>query len=385
MDLRVFEIFDSRGSSTLKAVMTVDNVRIESSVPSGKSTGSSEVKAYNGTIDDSIGFFYANKARIIDLLEAANQKEFDSGINDLYLSLGNAGGALSLVLSYIYLKYSAYKEHYSYLNEYAKVNDIPKPLGNVFGGGLHSNNLISVQEILALNLDDEIYQNVYNNISLYKHLEDVLKKSNTFFAKNDEGAISANISFQKALDLVSDSIDSLGLNTKIGLDMAASSFYKDGFYNFEGKSYSQEDFVDYLVDFFDNNRNIVYVEDPFFEESFESFSILQSSIDALVCGDDLYTTNVQRIMKGIEYNSTKAVLIKPNQIGNLSDTFAAIKLAKDNGLTCVISHRSGETEDSVISDLAVGMKVPFIKTGTISGERVVKLNRLIEISLDLEE
>ena len=313
----------------------------------------------------------------------SRQKDFDDILKEIDATdnFSNLGGNVSVALSMLFMKYKAYEsglDVYEYLNKKPKKADLPKPLGNVLGGGLHSNNILPVQEVLVSHLSKDVYKNIENNIKVYHELERILKSKNYFFGKNDEGAISTNIKFSVALKFLDKAIKNLKLNTKIGFDIAASSFYKNGKYIFEGKKYTEEKFSKYLETVLSDYSNIIYMEDPFYEESFDAYKKLQDKTKAMICGDDLFTTNVKRIKQGI--HSTKAVLIKPNQIGTLTDTYKAVKLAKDNDLTPVISHRSGETGDVTISHLAVGWKIPFIKTGTVSGGRISKLNELIYIN-----
>ncbi len=200
-----------------------------------------------------------------------------------------------------------------------------------------------------------------------------------FFGKNDEGAISVNVDFATALELLEEAIDQVGEKTKIGLDIAASEFYKNKVYSFENKKYPENEFSSFLQRLLKEHKDIVYLEDPFFEDSFEAFAGLQKKTSAMICGDDLYTTNLERLKEGIAKKSSKAILIKPNQIGTITKTQETVKYAQKHDIVPVISHRSGETCDTLISHLAVGWKIPFIKTGTVSGERLAKLNELIFI------
>lgn len=388
-EIMLYRVFDSRGGKTIEAIINQKGIKISAIAPAGKSTGTFEVCTFpltNGKpdVNKSLSFFEKNKKKIQNAFELSKQEAFDKFLKELdgTENFSKMGGSVSIALSMLFMKYSAFKagkDVYELFNPKPKNNDFPRALGNVLGGGLHSNNKLPIQELLVTHLDGKPIDAIEKNINVYHEMESLLKQRKMFFGKNDEGAISVNIGFRNALALIKEASRNLGYKTKIGLDVAASEFYKDGEYVFEGKTYTEDEFKEYLLDILSEFKEIVYIEDPFNEDSFEAFADLQKETDANVCGDDLYTTNVKRIKKGIKTKSTKAVLIKPNQIGTITDTYAAVKLAKENSKVPVISHRSGESSDATIAHLAVGWKIPFIKTGTVSGERLAKLNELIYI------
>jgi len=390
VNVELLKYYDSRGSPTVCAFLKYNNEIIQAIAPAGKSTGSHEVISYPlekgiPNIDLSFKFFKQNKKSIDQAFDFDNQEEFDSLLEELDESpnFQEIGGNLAITLSMLFLKYKAKQNKlqiFEYLNPKAKQKDLPKPLGNSFGGGVHSENGIPVQEFLVLNERKSIAENVKLNIDVYKTIEKELKKKKLFFAKNDEGALEAQIKFNQAIDFVEDAIDSVGEKSKYGLDVAANEFYTNKKYFFEKKKYSEEEFILFWQDFLKKHKKIAYVEDPFFEDSFDAFAKLQKKTNALICGDDLYTTNQERLQQGINKKSTKAILIKPNQIGTISRTIDTVKLAQKNDIDCVISHRSGESCDNTIAHLAVGLKgIKYIKTGTVSGERLAKLNELILI------
>lgn len=389
MKVELLKVFDSRGITTLSAFLKYDKEYIKSFVPSGKSTGTYEVCSFplkkgKPSIDESFAFFKKNKKAIETAMDFDNQEEFDSLLDDLDETgnFSDMGGSLALALSMLHLKFLAKKsgkEVFQYLNPKAKQKDIPKPFGNVIGGGLHSHNKIPVQEFLVLNTKKSVSENVELNIEVYNSVQNILDKKKIFFGKNDEGAISCNINFATALELLEEAIDEVGEKTKIGFDIAASEFYKNKIYSFENKKYSENEFSSFLQNLLKEHKDIVYLEDPFFEDSFDAFANLQKKTSAMLCGDDLYTTNLERLKEGIAKKSSKAILIKPNQIGTITKTQETVKYAQKQDIVPVISHRSGETCDTLIAHLAVGWKIPFIKTGTVSGERLAKLNELIFI------
>jgi len=389
VNVELLKVYDSRGMPTISAYLHYNNEYIFATSPAGKSTGSHEVISYPlvkglPNIDESLKFFKKNKLSINQAFTFDNQEEFDSFLEELDESpdFKEIGGNLAIALSMLFMKYSAKKENkllFQYLNTKPKIKDLPKPLGNVFGGGVHSEDGIPVQEFLILNEKKLLSENVKLNIDIYKTIQNELHKKKIFFGKNDEGAIEAKLSFDNAINLMENAIDKVNEKSKYGLDVAGSEFYKDKKYYFEKKKYSEKEFVNFWKEFLKKHKNLVYLEDPFFEDSFDAFAELQKKTKALVCGDDLYTTNVNRLALGIKKKSTNSILIKPNQIGTITRMQETIKLANKNNIKCVISHRSGETIDNTIAHLAVGLKIPYIKTGTVSGERLAKLNELIFI------
>ncbi len=372
------------------------NERIFAISPAGKSTGVHEVQVYpldkkgKVNIDLSFKFFEENRKAIEEAFEFDDQEEFDSLLEELdeTNNFSDMGGNLSTVLSMLFAKLQAKKKNlelYEYLNPKAKIKDLPKPLGNVVGGGLHSNNKISIQEFLVLNEEKKALKNIQMNIDVYHEIENILKSKRKFFGKNDEGAISFQANSFEVLDVIEQAIKNLGYKSKIGLDIAASSFYKNKKYEFEGKKYSESEYLQVLLDMLKNYKGIYYIEDPFDEESFGAFASLQKKTKSLICGDDLFTTNKERLMQGIKNKSAKAILIKPNQIGTISKTIETVNYAKKHDIIPVISHRSGESIDNTIAHLAVGLSIPYIKTGTVSGERLAKLNELIFIENRIED
>jgi len=395
--LSLLEVYDSRGDKTIKACLKTKEFSVHSYAPEGKSTGKHEVltfpideKTKQPSVKKGIEFFNAHKKDILAGFANKKQYNFDAMLKQMdgTDNFSNMGGSIAIALSMLFLKYSAMREElevYRFLNPKPNPDKMPKPLGNVIGGGLHSHDSLPIQEMLVTHLDCSVVESIDNNIKIYREIEKQLLAKKIFYGKNDEGAITANLSVREALQLIEKAKYNLGLNTKIGLDIAASSFYKEGYYHFGDLTMNESEFNKYINDVLDEFDNIIYVEDPFYEESFEAFADLQKQTKAYVCGDDLYTTNIDRIALGIAKKSTKAVLIKPNQIGTISDTYAAVQMAKDNDMIPVISHRSGETCDALIAHLAVGWELPFIKTGTLSGERLAKLNELIYIYNELKK
>ena len=276
------------------------------------------------------------------------------------------------------------------------VNELPFPLGNMMNGGAHAGiNAPDIQEFLvvpvgATNVSDAIFANA----SVHKKLKELIqiKDSNFTGGKGDEGGWVPNITNADALEIQAQACeevgDELGIEIRPSLDMAASELWdadKQKYVyaqdNIERDTGDQIDFVKDIIETY----NMFYVEDPFDESDFDGFAQLTAKVGnkCLVCGDDLFVTNKDILAKGIEMNAANAIIIKPNQIGSLSETYATVKLAKENGIVPVVSHRSGETTDETIAHLAVGFASPMIKTGAIGGERIAKLNELIRIEEEL--
>jgi enolase len=236
----------------------------------------------------------------------------------------------------------------------------------------------------------KVSEAVFVNAEVHKRVGKLIEKADKTFTggKGDEGAWAPNLGNEKTLELVSKACEEVsgevGIEIRPSLDVAASSIYDPGknvyFYKREGVRKDPGEQLEYIIKLVDT-YGLFYVEDPLHEEDFAGFAELTRKIGmkCLVCGDDLFVTNVERLKRGIEIGAANTVLIKPNQIGTLTDALDAVRLAKQHGYTTVISHRSGETPDETIAHLAVGWGATLIKTGAVGGERVAKLNELIRI------
>ena len=271
-------------------------------------------------------------------------------------------------------------------------NEIPYPLGNMINGGAHAGkNAPDIQEFLVVPVGAKnITEAVFANSSVHKRIGELIKAKDKSFTggKGDEGGWAPNLTNEDALEIQAKSCeeigDELGIEVRPSMDIAASSLWDDKqekyVYEREGVVRDSGEQVDFVEDII-NTYNMFFMEDPFHENDFEGFTELTKRIGdkCLICGDDIFVTNAELLQKGIDTCAANAIIIKPNQIGTLSDTYKTIKLAKDNNYTPVVSHRSGETTDETIAHLAVAFSCPLIKTGAISGERIAKLNELIRI------
>jgi enolase len=275
---------------------------------------------------------------------------------------------------------------------------LPYPLGNVLGGGAHAGKRApDIQEFLVIPIGAKNFADAaFANARVHKHVRALIEAKDPTFAggRSDEGAWAPDLDSLAAVETVVRACEKtggeMGFEIRPALDVAASSLYdgneKKYFYKRDGKSRDGGEQIDFILDLIDTYK-LFFVEDPLQEEDFDGFAELTKKVGkkCLICGDDLFVTNVARIKNGIKIGAANSVLIKPNQIGTLSDTLAAVKLAKQNDYVSVISHRSGETADKTIAHLAVAWGCPIIKTGAVGGERIAKLNELIRIEGELGE
>jgi enolase len=322
-------------------------------------------------------------------LSTDNQNEFDRLLKEIdgTENFSVMGGNISIAFSLACAKAAADSkginlfEHISEKKSYS----IPAPMSNVLGGGAHAIGGTDIQEYLVTAFDEDITIAIEANALVHKTVKTLLtdKFPNIALGKGDEGAWVAPLENVEALEIVIKAADIVerktGVEIRPGLDMAASEFYHDGKYRYKEQTLTPEEQVDFVLGLIEE-FNLHSVEDPLDQEDFDSWASLTGQTDALIIGDDLYVTNSERLQKGIDMKSTNSILIKPNQIGTLTDTENAVKLAKKADMATVISHRSGETTDTTISHLGVAFGSHAIKTGIMGGERIAKLNELVRIS-----
>jgi|BEDMetMinimDraft_2_1075160.scaffolds.fasta_scaffold00196_14 enolase len=406
-EIKSREILDSRGNPTVETVVKSDSGAIGMArVPSGASTGKHEAlelrdgdsKRYGGK---GVLKAVSNVNEIIaPRLIGLSCKE-QRYIDDIMLKLDStsnksklgANAILSVSIACCSCAASVSKEPvYRYLSNLNSYN-LPIPMMNVINGGKHAGNKLSIQEFIiepygassfseALRMGSEVYHN----------LKDVLKEKYGASAINvgDEGGYAPPLQMtEDALNAIVIAIKRAGYDEKdiaLGIDAAASNFYSDGKYSIDGREITSSSLLEYYTRLVDTYP-IRTIEDPFDEEAFDDFSAITSELGkkVYIIGDDIYVTNMARIKKGIKVKASNAVLIKPNQIGTVTETLDAISLCKENNLKFTISHRSGETEDTFIAHLAVASGSTFIKAGAPArGERVAKYNELLRIEEELE-
>ncbi len=398
------EILDSRGNPTVEAtVILEDNTEATASVPSGASTGvhealelrDNDMHRYLGkgvlkavsNINDII------KPKLIGL-DVQNQKEIDELLINLDGTPNKAvlGANAILAVSLACLKASskcAKKELFEYIG---RGTYMPRMMMNILNGGAHADNGLDCQEFMIIPMHKEINENVRIGSEVFHSLKQILKTERLSTGVGDEGGFAPNInSTLEALNLIMDAIKASGYvpgkDVYLALDVAASEFYNNGVYSFEGKNRKKEqmvEFYEYIIEKFP----IVSIEDGMAEDDYEGWQLLTERLGDRIqlVGDDLFVTNKKLLEVGIEKHMANAVLIKLNQIGTVTEAIETILLAKRNKYSTIISHRSGETEDTFIADFAVGLNLGQIKTGSMSrGERICKYNRLMRINEKLNK
>lgn len=399
------EILDSRGRPTVEAEVILScGAYGLAQVPSGASTGSFEAHE----LRDGDSQRYGGKgvlsavANIQDQiqpelvgLDALDQAEIDQSMIELDGSnnKANLGANAILAVSLATAKVAAEVlnlELYRYLGG-PLANLLPVPLMNVINGGAHANNNVDIQEFMIVPHGAASFKEALRwGAEVFAALSQVLASQNLLTGVGDEGGYAPNLaSNQAALELLVEAIEKAGYQPgdqiSLALDVAASEFYKDGQYTYDGESHSPTDLIDYLAGLV-GKYPIVSIEDPLHEEDWENWGNLTTRLGDQVqlVGDDLFVTNPTRLQKGIDQQSANSILIKLNQIGTLTETLETIDLAKRNAFASIISHRSGETEDTTIADLAVATRAGQIKTGSLCrSERVAKYNRLLRIEDEL--
>ena len=411
--IHAVEVLDSRGNPTVQVEVEVDGGFIgRAIVPSGASTGSFEAvelrdgdkSRFNGKgVLDAVQNVNYVIAEELEGENAYDQLEIDRMLNELdgTINKSNLGANATLAVSIAIAKAAACSLGMSLYNYLGGVNAkmLPIPMMNILNGGAHSDNNLSVQEFMIVPVGAISFKECVQMCSeVYQSLKKLLKTQGYSTAVGDEGGFAPNLSGEtEAIDLIIEAIYKAGYQPKddiaIALDIASTQMYdearkigEDGYLFWKtGELKSKTEMIDYIIELV-NKYPIISVEDGLSEEDWESWKTLTDEIGEKVqlVGDDLFVTNVERIKRGISMGVANCVLIKPNQIGTLTQTLDAIELAKSNGYGVVISHRSGETEDTTIADLAVATNAGQIKSGApCRTDRVAKYNRLITIEDEL--
>jgi enolase len=400
------EILDSRGNPTIEVEVELDSGAIgRAAVPSGASTGAFEAAELRdgekgrylgkgvltavsnvGVIAEEIEDFEATDQRGIDLA----MLELDGSENKSKLG-ANAILGVSLAVA----KAAADEARlplYKYIGG-PTANLLPVPMMNILNGGSHADSNVDIQEFMIAPIGaDSFHEALRMGAEVYHALKKVLKDRGLSTGLGDEGGFAPNLeSNRAALDLIVEAIKNAGFEPgkEIGLalDVAASEFYEDGGYKFEGATKSAEEMVDYYAELVDAYP-LVSIEDPLNEEDWDGWKAMTDRLGdkVQIVGDDLFVTNVTRLQRGIDSATANSMLVKVNQIGSLTETIDAVTLAHRSGYTTMMSHRSGETEDTTIADLAVALGCGQIKSGAPARtDRVAKYNQLLRIEQDLDE
>ena len=411
--VKALEVLDSRGNPTVQVeVVTEGGFSGVAMVPSGASTGSFEaVELRDGDTERYMGkgvlkaVENVNKkiAKEIEGMNVYEQALIDKTMIELdgTENKGKLGANAMLGVSLAVAKAAANSLGMSLYNYIGGVNakQLPVPMMNIMNGGKHADSSLSIQEFMIMPVGAKTFTECMEiGVSVYHNLKKVLKAKGYSTAVGDEGGFAPNVSGEEeAIQIILEAIEKAGYepgkDVCLALDLASTEMYdeakkigKDGYYFWKiDKFLSKEEMVNYIVDLV-NKYPIISVEDGLAEEDWESWKALTEKVGDKVqlVGDDLFVTNIKRLQKGIDNKTANSILIKLNQIGTLTETLDAIELAKRNGYTAVVSHRSGETEDTTLADVAVAMNAGQIKTGApCRTDRVAKYNRLLNIEHQL--
>ena len=409
-DIRAFEVMDSRGNPTVLAEVTLESGQVGAAfAPSGASTGSREALELRDGDDGR----YLGKGvltavghvngPIRDLLlgrDVTAQRDLDQAMIDAdgTDNKANFGANAILAVSLAAAKAAAQARGVPLYQHIADINgtsdfSMPVPMMNILNGGEHADNNVDIQEFMVQPVGAPTFTEALRaGAEIFHSLKKVLAGRGLSTAVGDEGGFAPNLpSNEAALEAIAEAVDkagyTLGSDVTLALDCAASEFYRDGVYELagEGKHFSSESFTDYLADLA-SHHPIISIEDGLDESDWDGWKLLTDKIGDRIqlVGDDLFVTNTQILREGIDKGVANSILIKFNQIGSLSETLDAIAMARGAGYTAVISHRSGETEDTTIADLAVATAAGQIKTGSLCrSDRVAKYNRLLRIEAEL--
>ena len=404
-DIYAREILDSRGNPTIEVEMTLDNgIKKMASVPSGASTGSREALELRDNDEkryEKKGVLKAvNNVNNIIRPALIGKKADQLSVDNLLISLDGTdnksklGANAILGVSLACLKClaaSKNKELFEYVSN--RNVSIPIPMVNIINGGAHAVNNIDIQEFMIMPVMKSIKERVRAASEVFHALKKLLSINGFSVGVGDEGGFAPNLNNNAmALDFIMEAIKKAGYipgkDIYIALDVAASELYdkETKTYKLDQKKYTSDELMNYYIRLI-NTYPILSIEDPFFEDDFESLAKFTKLVGnkIMIVGDDYFVTNEKYLEKGIEMHAGNAILLKANQIGTVSEMIKTIILAKKNNYKTIISHRSGETEDTFIADLGVGLAIPFIKTGSMCrGERIAKYNRLMRIEEKLK-
>ena len=398
--IRARQILDSRGTPTVEVDMALEGQRlVRSSVPSGASTGSYEAVELRDDTSDFLGKGVSNAVENINKIIANHiiNSEFE-GIIDFDKELINLdstsnksklGANAILACSLSFTKCLAQlnnKELFQSLYESSEYL-LPTPLMNIINGGAHANNGLDIQEFMIVPAGfGSFNESLKAGVEIFMNLKKILNSKNYSTAVGDEGGFAPDLkSNEEALDLICEAIEKagykIGKDIFLALDVAATELFSKNKYSYNSKKLATDELIE-VYEKLVNEYPIISIEDPLDEDDWDAWSLLTSKIGSKVqlVGDDLFVTNIERLEKGIEKKAGNSILVKINQIGTISETIDAINLAKKNHFSYIISHRSGETEDSFIADLAVATGSGQIKTGSCSRtDRTSKYNQLLRI------
>lgn len=396
------EVLDSRGNPTVEVDVILENgIKGRAIVPSGASTGVREAlelrdndnTRYNGKgVLKAVSNVNNELKNLVVGMDVLDQKAIDYKMieADGTENKSRFGANAILGVSMAVLKAAALsvnKPLYKYVGD---GKELPRPMMNILNGGAHADNNLDFQEFMIIPNRDTIKERVRVGAEVFHALKKVLNEKGYFTGVGDEGGFAPNLSSNKeGFDLIIEAINKAGYapgkDVSIAIDVAASEFYKDGKYHIDNKDLTTDELINFYEELI-NTYPIISIEDPVDENDWEGFSKITAKLGDKIqlVGDDLFVTNKKCLQMGIDKKAGNAILLKLNQIGTVTETIETINLAKENGYKTVISHRSGETEDTTIADLAVGLSLGQIKTGSMSRtDRICKYNQLMRIEEEI--
>ena len=403
-DIRGREILDSRGNPTVEVDVILENGVIgRAAVPSGASTGEREAlemrdggTRYCGKgVLNAVANVNGELRDLVIGMDASNQKELDYAMIKLdgTETKSRLGANAILGISMAAMKASAINENLPLYKYVGKEKLLPRPMMNIINGGAHADNKLDFQEFMIVPIRDTFKETLRVGAEVFHNLKKVLNSKGLATGVGDEGGFAPNLeSNTEGFELIMEAIKKAGYvpgkDVCIAIDVAASEFYDNGKYNLVGENRSLT--TDELIEFYEelvNKYPIISIEDPVDENDWEGFTKVTAKLGDRIqlVGDDLFVTNKKCLQMGIDKHAGNAILLKVNQIGTITETLETIELARQNGYKTIISHRSGETEDTTIADLAVGLGLGQIKTGSLSRtDRTCKYNQLLRIEEDIE-
>lgn len=389
------EILDSRGNPTVECELTTESFTVRASVPSGASTGTNEAlelrdgdSRYHGK---GVTKAVNNVNKIIK--NALTGKELNQKVLDnLLLELDgtknktNLGANAILSVSLCIMKALAKSQSKDIYELFDGPYTMPYPMMNIINGGVHATSSLEIQEFMIVPNQSTFKERLRCGAEVFQTLKSILKQNGFSTSVGDEGGFAPTFkTIEEALDYIILAIKESGYipgkDVNLALDAAASEFYKDGKYTINKKELTKEELINYYIKLTETYP-IISIEDAFSEEDIDSIKKLTELIGnkIMLVGDDYFVTNIEYLQKGITEKYNNAILLKANQIGTITEMLETIKLAKNSGFKTIISHRSGETEDTFISQMAVGLNLGYIKTGSLCrGERIAKYNELLRI------
>lgn len=391
------EVLDSRGNPTVEVdVILENNIVGRAIVPSGASTGEREAlemrdggSRYNGLgvlkAVNNVNTILKDSIVGMDVFE---QQKIDYKMIDVdgTPNKSNLGANAILGVSMAVLKAAANCDNMQLYKYVGNGTSLPVAMMNILNGGCHADNNLDFQEFMIVPNRDSIHERVRVGAEVFHTLKKLLKEKGYFTGVGDEGGFAPNLSSnEEAFQLIIEAIKMAGYipgkDVNLAIDVAASELYENGKYNIDGKGFTTEELIEYYDELI-NKYPIISIEDPLDQNDWDGFADITKRLKdrVQIVGDDLFVTNKKYLEKGIRLGCCNAILIKVNQIGTITETLETIELAKENNYNIIISHRSGETEDTTIADLAVGLNIGQIKTGSLSRtDRICKYNQLLRI------